>query len=425
MANKVKLLNTAPRRCFFAHAGLTTGFTYLTSGVFLSGLALLMGAGDVLVSYVSVIINICGVVILVLAPLLERFQSRKRLTITLTVLSRLMTLVIAAIPAILPERFQLAAFVSAVVLAFSLQAQTTVALNQWMMGFVDEKTSGRYISLRQTLTLAVTVVLAAVGGWWMDFTQGQYQGFVVLFSVAALLGALEVALLARTPDSAAYRSQAQGCKLHQLVKLPLQNKSFTSFVCYIFAFFLLLNIADSFTMVFLMKYLMLPYQTVTALYMIISLPQIVLLGLWGKLSDRRGHAFVLRTSVWLFAGETLFMFFVSPTTWYIFVPVAFLISSVANAGFVVAVFNRRYELMPQENRIVYDNFYTAVIGIGFILGPMLGGAVKSLLEHIPAVAASMPLATVRLLYLVSTAGILALQLFEAHAAQKGRSNVKN
>lgn len=35
-------------------------------------------------------------------------------------------------------------------------------------------------------------------------------------------------------------------------------------------------------MVYMMKYLELPYQTVTALYMIISLPQVVWLGAWGS-----------------------------------------------------------------------------------------------------------------------------------------------
>ncbi|MCA5960381.1 hypothetical protein LC724_07955 [Blautia sp. RD014234] len=67
---------------------------------------------------------------------------------------------------------QIAVFVLAVVMAFTLQAQTTVVLNQWMMGFMDEKKSGRYISLRQTLTLGVTVLLSVAGGFWMDHMQG-------------------------------------------------------------------------------------------------------------------------------------------------------------------------------------------------------------------------------------------------------------
>lgn len=158
--------------------------------------------------------------------------------------------------------------------------------------------------------------------------------------------------------------------------------------------------------------------------MIISLPQVVWLGAWGRLSDQRGHQFVLTSSIWLFAGETLFMSFAGPGTWQVFIPAAFLVSSAANAGFAVAVFNRRYELMPQENRIVYDNFYTAAIGLGVILGPLVGGAVKGMAQASPGIAGAVPFAEIRLLYLLSTAGILLLQGAVGYAGQKGRSSCR-
>ena len=360
----------------FLQTAFGTSFAYLTSGVFLSGFALSIGAGDVLVSYLSVIVNICGVLILAFAAYLERFQSRKKLTVILTILSRTATLFIIVIPVAVPGQMRIGVFVFMVVLAFTLQAQTTVVLNQWMMGFMDEKKSGRYISLRQTLTLGVTVILSVAGGFWMDFMKGEYLGFAVLFAAAAVMSVCEIILLLRTPDSAPYRPLKNVCRLGDALKVPLGDRRFMGFVVYILAFYLLLNISDSFTMVYMMKYLALPYKTVTAMYMIISLPQIVLLGFWGRVSDKRGHEFVLKTSIWLFAGETLFMSFAGPKNCLLFIPIAFLTSSVGNAGFVVAVFNRRYELMPRDNRIMYDNFYTAVIGAGFILGPMIGGAVK-------------------------------------------------
>ncbi|MBS5063597.1 MAG: MFS transporter [Hungatella hathewayi] len=408
--HRIKLFDSGPLACFFFQAAFGTAFTYLTSGVFLSGLAILMGAGDVLVSYLSVIVNICGVLILLFSAFLERFQSRKRLTLALTALSKLAILFIVMIPALLPKRLQLVIFIPAVIIAFTLQAQTTVVLNQWMLGFMEEKKSGRYISLRQTMTLFVTVVLSLTAGRFMDYMNGEYTGFVILFAFAAVMGVIELVLLARTPDSAAGQTAEQSCKFRDIAKLPLKNRKFAGFVLYILLFYLLLYISDSFTMVYLMKYLALPYQTVNILYMIISLPQIILLGIWGKISDRRGHHFVLTSSIWLFAGETLFMSFASPETWFLFIPIAFLISSVANAGFVIAVFNRRYELMPEENRIVYDNFYTAAIGLGFILGPMIGGAIKHLLEESAFLTNAVSFAGIRLLYPISTVGILLLQI---------------
>ena len=412
------------RTCFFIQAGFGTAFTYLTSGVFLSGLAILMGAGDILVSYLSVIVNICGVLILAFPAFLERFTSRKKLTIALTILSRLATLFIVTIPVLFPAGIRLYVFVPTVVAAFALQAQTTVVLNQWMLGFIEEKKSGRYISLRQTLTLTVTVVLSLAGGRFMDLMEGKYAGFALLFAAAALMGLLEVILLAATPDGEPYQSSGRSCRFLDIARLPLKNRCFTGFVAYIFIFYLLLTISDSYTMVFMMKYLALPYQIVTGLYMMISLPQIILLSFWGRLSDRYGHEFTLKMSIWFFAGETLFLSFASAQNWFIFIPAAFLISSAANAGFVISVFNRRYELMPEDNRIVYDNFYTAAIGLGSILGPLTGGAVKGMINARTAAAGAAGFTGIRILYLISTAGILLLQFIYFYS-RKETNHVKD
>lgn len=418
-----KVLDSRPRICFFYQAGFTAAFTYLTSGVFLSGLAILMGAGDVLTSYLSVILNICGVLILVFSAFLERFRSRKRLTIVLTALSRAATLFLVLIPVLVPEKLRLACFIPAVVIAFALQAQAAVVLNQWLVSFTDKTKSGRYISLRQTLVLIVTVVLSVVSGSWMDHMNGGYMGFALLFAAAGLMSIFEILILLRTPDSEAVQPPARHSRLKDIIALPLKDRRYAGFVTYIMTFYLLLYISDSFTTVYMLKYLELPYRTVTVMSMVLSLPQVFLLGVWGKISDKKGHEFVLKASVWLFAGETFFLSFSSPKSWFVFIPVAFLISAAANAGFVVSVFNRRYELMPNENRIAYDNFYTAAIGAGFILGPMLGGLIKGGLETNTALTNAVPFAGIRLLYLVSTAGILLLQLFYYYVCRQQQKKV--
>lgn len=425
--NNGVLKESKPLKYFFIQSAFGAAFTYLTSGLFLSGLAILMGAGDVLVSYLSVIVNICGVLILAFSAFLERFKSRKRLSIILAILTKAVTFFIVLIPAFIPKNLQLIFFIPTVIAAFTLQAQTTVVLNQWMMEFIDEKKSGRYISFRQTLILGVTVLLSMTSGYWMDYMEGKYIGFVIFFSIAAIMGVGEIIMLASTPDKKVIHISEQKYKFWDNIKLPLKNRCFTGFVFYVLTFYLLLYISDSFTMVYMMKYLALPYKTVTIMYMIISLPQVVLLGIWGKISDKMGHDFVLRASIWLFAGETFFMFFSSSQRWYFFIPIAFLISSAANAGFVIAVFNRRYELMPEQNRIVYDNFYTGAIGFGFILGPMIGGAMKNWLETSAFASNGIEFASIRYLYLISTVGILLLQIIYCcvQKNRKGKLDVKD
>lgn len=406
-----KLLDSKPLKCFFVQAGFGTAFTCLTGGTFLSGFAIFMGAGDLLVNYLSVIINICGILVLRFSAFFERFPSRKKLTIVLTALSKLMTLFIVAIPALAEGRARLVLFIPATIVAFTLQAQTTVVLNQWLLEFMDSRKSGRYISLRQTLTVIVTVIFPLVGGFWMDYMEEKkYIGFVFLFVVAGFMGLCEVLILLRTPDGKPYVSADRKFRLRDAVKIPLKDKKFAAFVCYITLFYLLLYISDSNTANYMLKYLEMPYKTVTALSMIMSLPQILLVNIWGRISDRWGHDIVLRTSIWFFVGETLFMSMVAPTTWHVFIPAAFFMSAIGNAGFVISVFNRRYQLMPGENRILYDNFFTAAVGVGFILGPMIGEAVQAGVRTSTVLMGSMVFADIRLRYFIAAAGILLLQI---------------
>ncbi len=189
------------RAWFHTQMGLMTGFTVLTSGVFLSGLAAHWGASDVLISYLSVIMNICGALILVLAPLIERFRSRKRVTIALTIAAKTTTVAIVAVPLLVPATLRLPVFVALIILAFTLQAQAQVSLNNWLIHFVEAAERGRYISARMTIGLVTTVVLSVLAGWYVDQTGGGYEAFAVLFAVAGILGVGEVATLARIEDS--------------------------------------------------------------------------------------------------------------------------------------------------------------------------------------------------------------------------------
>ena len=387
-----------------------TAFTFLTSGVFLSGLAMYMGAGDLLVSYISMIVNICGVSILFFSGLVGRFRSYKSLAVSLTALSRAATLLLVLIPLAVPKGAQLAVFVPLMVLAFTLQAQTTVVLNNWLVTFVSEQQSGRYIAKRQTIVLTATVVLSLAGGRVMDAVNGAYVGFLLLFFAAFLMAAGELVVLLRIPDGVQARQTDEKRPFWRSIGAPLRCRPYLGFVVYIFLFYLFMALADSFTVVYMMRYLQLSYAATTGLQLVISLPQIFLLGFWGKLGDQRGHRFALAASICFFVGEMLFMGLSNLANLYLCIPIAFLFAAMGNAGFVVSVFNRRYELMPQQDRIVYDNFYSAAVGLAFILGPLTGGAIKQLLETTGWGDQLLQFGSIRLLYLLAAAGITLLQL---------------
>lgn len=408
-----KNLTAMPKalKAFITQIIFGTAFMFLTSGVFLSGLAMYMGASDLLVSYISMITNICGISILFFSSIIKRFHSYKKVTVSLTVLSRLATVMIVLIPLIIPQKAQISVFVPVMIIAFTLQSQTTVVLNNWMVTFVDEKQSGRYIAKRQTFVLIVTVILSLAGGRLLDVVSEAYIGFALLFLAAFVMSLIEIAVLLRIPDSVQQKTEECKSRFRDTIRIPIKCRPFLIFVIYIFLFYLMLSLADSFTVVYMMRYLELSYVATTAMQMLISLPQIFLLGIWGKISDKKGHQFALTASIWFFVGETLFMALSNHQNVYVLVPIAFIFAAAGNSGFVVSVFNRRYELMPVKDRILYDNFFSAAVGLAFILGPVTGGTIKNLIEANEWIMDKIQFGNIRILYATSAAAIALLQVF--------------
>lgn len=420
MKEMSKDLRHSARNKFIVQVVFGTAFTFLTSGALLSGFAIYLGANDLLVSYISIITNICGISILLFASLIERFKSFRKLAVALTLVSKIAMLIIVAIPLAVPKNARIAVFVPMIIIAFTLLAQTTVVINNWLVTFVDKNNSGKYISKRQTFVLAMTAAFSVGGGYLLDVVEGAYIGFVLLFAIAAVMGVAEIVTIARIPDAIQVKTENCCRRFRDNFLVPIKHKPFMRYVLYIFSVYLVFSMADSFTMVYMMRYLELPFTATTLLQMIISLPQLFLLGIWGRISDKRGHAFTLRLSVWFFVGEAAFMALTDVKSIYVFIPIGYVLAAIANAGFTVSLFNRRYELIPLEGRILYDNFYTAAVGLAFILGPFLGGAIKGALEKIEWLEGVIHFGSIRILYALAAIGVVAVQLVAVFSQKKSR-----
>jgi MFS family permease len=399
---------------FQIQIAFATAFSVLTGGVFLTGLASMMGAGDTLLSYMMVLMNACGAAIIFFAPFMERFKSRKKVTLFLTALSKTVTVLIVLIPITVPQQMQVFVFVPLIVIAFSLQAQTLVSLNNWLIHFVEEETRGRYIALRMTVQFIVSVALAIIGGRFVDAMKAQgylYIAFAILFGIAFILALFEIITLLKIDDVQVSQDVTKKYTVKDLFTIPLQNKAFRDFVIYMSLFYFLVYISASFNIVYMLKYLGLSYTEITLIEQLcMSLPMIFLFFLWGKLSDKKGHAFTLYACLWFFAFEALFKMLPSQENARILLPISFFFGAIANAGFNVSIFNRRYELIPNEGRIIHDNFFSAAIGITLLLGPIAGGKLKDLIE-MSGIVAGIPFGEFRALYGVSVVGIILLQLF--------------
>jgi DHA1 family tetracycline resistance protein-like MFS transporter len=126
-----------------------------------------------------------------------------------------------------------------------------------------------------------------------------------------------------------------------------------------------------------------PYiGTMTALY---ALMQFIFAPVLGALSDRLGRRPVLMISLAGAAVNYLFLAF-APTLWMLLIGRAIAGLTSANISVATAYIT---DISPEEKRARRFGLFNAMFGIGFIVGPVLGGALGDTWLRLPFVAAAV------------------------------------
>src|SRR5207237_10154395 len=112
-------------------------------------------------------------------------------------------------------------------------------------------------------------------------------------------------------------------------------------------------------------------QQVTILMAIYSLMAMLASPLWGRLSDRIGRRPVLMASM-LAAALAYLWFGLASALWMLFAARAF---AGACAGNIAAAQAYIADVTPPERRARGMGMIGAAVGLGFIIGPALGGLV--------------------------------------------------
>ncbi len=399
---------------------LVTAFTLLTSGVFLTGFAIYLGLQDELISYITILPNICGLFLLFSGYFLERFRSKKSAIIITVLIYKSLICAIVLLPWLIPEDSRPGVLLGTLMIAFTLQAVSNVAINTWFVSVVPENIRGRYFAIRQSFALLVMIGVPLITGRFMDLVHNKLFGFSVLYGAGLLITIAEVINYLRIEETTPEIID-KSPKLTEVIRQPFLNQQFRYFVTYVFLFYIVLWLAHSFTQVYLLRYLKLPYTFLTSLNIFSALLQLIFYRIWGKISDQYGHRRVLNLAIWFFVGETFFYAITNNATAFIWLPAAYLFSALGNSGFLISVFNERFAIIPKNRRSIYDGFFNMIIGIAFLIAPLMGGVIKNAIGASPLVQQNLKFGEFRLLYLVSCSGIIVLQLTDIYYKMKQKS----
>ncbi|HPT74923.1 MAG TPA: MFS transporter, partial [Methanomassiliicoccaceae archaeon] len=178
--------------------GLATQvMTTLTTSVFLVAFALALGASDLVIGMLAAIPPLSGIMQIPTIYLVEKFRTRRSITMIASALSRAFLLVIAFIPLIVPFSTALPIVLAALVLNSLLANVGGCSFNSWMHDLVPQSVLGRFFSKKMLLSTAVAIPTALLAGYFVDvwiatFPELELVAYTILFVAGFIAGMLGI-----------------------------------------------------------------------------------------------------------------------------------------------------------------------------------------------------------------------------------------
>jgi MFS family permease len=352
----------------------------LTTGVFLVGFAVALGAGNFAIGILAAV-PFCVQLLQIPAVLLvERWRARRDICVASTAVGRAFLLGAAAAPVI-------GGWLAVPVLIVSLaiyQAMAAIAgcaWNSWMRDLVPSTQFGRFFGRRTAATTTLSVVLAFLGGvlidaWKRYVPDHTVFGYSLLFLVAAMIGYVGVYLLRITPDRPMVPAEKAMPPLALLVA-PLREANFRRLIIFLSSWNFAANLAAPFFTVYMLKSLGYPMTTILALTIGSQMSNLAALGLWGVLIDRFSNKAVLEIAAPLFLACTLAWTmtgvpWIEPMTLYLLV-IIHVLMGIATAGVGLASGNIAMKLSPAGQATAYLAANSVISAAFAAAAPILGG----------------------------------------------------
>lgn len=425
--NDVELLYNSHKKSqdyYIVQLLFATMFGILTGGIFLPGFAVSLGASDQTIGFIGLIPSVVGIFMVFSGFILERFRNRKQLVIRLNIIAKLFICSIVLVPVVVPKPLQMAVTIFILMIGYTLQAFNGVAINIWFMSVVPDNIRGRYFAVRQTAALVISALLPIIAGLLMDHIGNQYIGFVILYILAifALLGENKAYKEIEEPE--VQTAAKKDIKLLDVWTVPIKNKEFLGYTFTLAILYILIFISCTFTSVYMLRYLKLSYTFITAMGIFNAVMQMLFYRFWGRIADQYGHEYVMHAGIWFMVGE-LTIWAIMPKSAVLFLlPVANLFSAIGNSGFAMGVFNRRFAIIPQTGRSLYEGFFGTLTGLAILISPFIGGWMRNRISTISFVHQHIPFGEFRVMYAITVLGIICLQVFRILRNRRKTKQIK-
>lgn len=351
----------------------------LTTGAFLVGFALSMGASNTFIGFLAAVGPLSLTLQIPAVYLVERLRRRKALVVSSISLSRLAWLFVACLPWLVPRAYVLPILLLALFVHFGLGAVGGCAFNSWIRDLVPEHIMSRFFAKRLVIATAAGAVLSLAGGFsidlWKEHVGNEQTAYCGLFAIAGLVGLLGVLFLGRTPEP--QMPERTDTSLLKALSQPLRDRNFRHLLIFLGWWSFAVNFAAPFFAVYLLDRLHLSMSWVLGLAVLSQLMNVVCFQMWGSLADRFSNKSVLvMTGPWFIFSFLLWPFTTMPEAYALTIPLLVIIhalAGVSTAGVNLCAGNLAFKTAPYGKAGAYLAVNALISGVAATIAPILAG----------------------------------------------------
>lgn len=253
----------------------------------------------------------------------ENFASRKPVWGAVSFAQRALWFLLPILTALLCRNPSAIAISLLVLVFFSASLGFTVApaWYSWMADLVPERSRGSFWGARQSWTMAAYLLSVAISGYLLDTLplsrdSGDYTAFIVVFTLAAIIGCMDILLHMRIPEPRPHRATDDGTGMLRRIADTMQSRDFRRLTAAMGLYTFSAGLC-AMGAVFLKKDFSVSYTELSLLAMSSSVGMVVFGFIWGYVLDRIGGralgGFLLITgpvamAVWFFVRDASMSF---------------------------------------------------------------------------------------------------------------------
>jgi MFS family permease len=355
-------------------------YATLGGGMFLTGLALWLGANSFQIALLSAIPALVTGFAFLSGYLVRRAGARKRLLIWTAGVGRAVFAVLVPF-LLLRMRVSLVLFFATVALSSLIMAVAGTVWTSWISDLVPEERRGRFFGLRNAIHGILGVTAAYGAGRGMDWLKAQGHepvGYALAFGLAVVFGLVSTLLLFRQPEPA--MAPRPPLSLRETFIGPLKERQFGRLTLFLAVWFVTGTLASPFYMVHMMKGLNFSFAAIGVYSIIGGVAGMLFQLLWGRAIDRFGSRPVTILNFALVGVMPLLWLFATPS---FRLPIwgDALMNGLVWTGGSLGLWNLLLDLADNPARKEsYFAIYSTVTGLCAFAASMLSGVIAQALN---------------------------------------------